>query len=161
MLALCRSPRIFDDIKKLQPTFLAGTASLFRRQITRLQLKHVGLLGNLSYRIQRWALIQCKAGWTGWRIWKNMRGKWEFLSFLGLEPTEFRLTLICQGLWRGLRSGYMNSKQRMSMKYNRYRQTHSELLALDHLNPSVRGSKDARQISRSPVRTLMMRKRLW
>ncbi|CAK9043563.1 unnamed protein product [Durusdinium trenchii] len=56
-----RSPRIFEDIKKLQPTFLAGTASLFRRQITRLQLKHVGILGNLSYRIQRWALIRCKA----------------------------------------------------------------------------------------------------
>ena len=57
-----RSPRIFEDIKHLQPTFLAGTASLFRRQIMRLQLKHVGVLGNLSYQLQRWALIKCKAG---------------------------------------------------------------------------------------------------
>lgn len=57
-----RSPRIFEDIKHLQPTFLAGTASLFRRQIMRLQLKHVGVLGNLSYRLQRWALLRCKAG---------------------------------------------------------------------------------------------------
>ncbi|CAJ1453554.1 unnamed protein product, partial [Effrenium voratum] len=55
-----RSPQIFQDIRQLQPTFLVGTASLFRRQITRLQLKHVGLLGNLSYELQRWALERSK-----------------------------------------------------------------------------------------------------
>lgn len=51
-----RSPQIFEDIRCLQPTFLLGTPSLFRRQITRLQQKHVGLLGRLSFRLQRWAL---------------------------------------------------------------------------------------------------------
>lgn len=55
-----RSPRIFEDIRRLQPTFLLGTASLFRRQITRLQTKHVGMLGNLSYQLQRWALSRCR-----------------------------------------------------------------------------------------------------
>ena len=55
-----RSPRIFEDIKQLRPSFLVGTASLFRRQITRLHMKHVGVLGTLSYHLQRWALLRCK-----------------------------------------------------------------------------------------------------
>eukprot|EP00931_Biecheleriopsis_adriatica_P100943 TRINITY_DN76177_c0_g1_i1.p1 TRINITY_DN76177_c0_g1~~TRINITY_DN76177_c0_g1_i1.p1 ORF type:complete len:1450 (-),score=292.96 TRINITY_DN76177_c0_g1_i1:121-4470(-) len=54
-----RSPRIFEDIRRLQPTFLLGTPSLFRRQITRLQKKHIGLLGNVCFWLQRWALQHC------------------------------------------------------------------------------------------------------
>ena len=53
-----RSPRIFEDIKHLRPSFLVGTASLFRRQITRLHMKHVGMWGTLSYHLQRWALLR-------------------------------------------------------------------------------------------------------
>lgn len=51
-----RSPQIFDDIRRLQPTFLLGAPSLFRRQITRLRQKHVGWLGSLSFYLYRWAL---------------------------------------------------------------------------------------------------------
>jgi len=56
-----RSPRIFEDIKRLRPTFLLGSPSLFRRQITRLRHKHIGLLGRLCFEIHRWALRRRRA----------------------------------------------------------------------------------------------------
>merc|ERR1719265_2899253 len=51
-----RSPRIFEEIRRLGPTFLVGTPSLFKGQITRLRMNYIGVLGRLSFCIQKWAL---------------------------------------------------------------------------------------------------------
>jgi len=53
-----RSPRIFEEIRRLGPTFLVGTPSLFKGQITRLRLGFIGVMGRLSFCIQKWALTQ-------------------------------------------------------------------------------------------------------
>eukprot|EP00929_Paragymnodinium_shiwhaense_P035755 TRINITY_DN19275_c0_g1_i1.p1 TRINITY_DN19275_c0_g1~~TRINITY_DN19275_c0_g1_i1.p1 ORF type:complete len:1537 (+),score=317.56 TRINITY_DN19275_c0_g1_i1:102-4712(+) len=54
-----RSPRIFEDIRFLRPTFLAGTTSLFKNQLLRLnERRQVGLLARLCFSLHHWALQQ-------------------------------------------------------------------------------------------------------